>query len=130
MIPSCCFDTTVQTQAAILPAGDGQTYIVMSKVCTNRSCATFALETKKSSPTSMSCSQCRDYENMKSLATITQALSIKVDSRVIRNVGSVGRGFMAMMSSMPTAGTSMKGAISVIEGIKADSNSILWTITP
>ena len=74
---------------------------------------------------SMNFSLSKSCVNMKNSVTTTRGLLIKVVSKVIPNVGSVGSGSTAMMSSTITAVIGMKDVTYVTGDIKEGSNSIM-----
>lgn len=70
----------------------------------------------------------KNSESTKNSETITPELLIKVGSKVIQNVDSVGSDFTAMTSSIPIVGISTRGAISAI-GERREDNSSTTLIT-
>lgn len=78
----------------------------------------------------MSCSQYKNFENMKSSATIIQVLSTKVVSKDIRNVDFVENDFTGMMNCTHTAETSMRSAISVIGEITGENSNTMSITIP
>lgn len=72
----------------------------------------------------MSFSLLVNFENMKSLATITQALSISQVSEAIQNVGFAGNDFTATMSCIHIAAKTTRGVIFVIDGTAVGIPSI------
>ena len=125
MTPYSYFGTTVLTMDAILLAGDGRIFTSTLKVCTTKYCATSAPGIRKSSRTSMSCSQMRNSASMKNLVTIIPEPWIRVGSKDILSVDSADSVSTGTMSYTPTAGTNMKNVTYAIEETMEDNSSTM-----
>ena len=74
----------------------------------------------------MNCSRYKSSASIKSLATTTLEPWTRVVSEATLNVAFVESDSMAMTNYIPTAETSTKSAIYVIEEIQGDNSNIMW----